>query len=554
MVQRVSRLGALLALASGLTLATNAAAQFKRAAPSSGLSDAVPAADAAPDAPAAPARSAELAQPAPSIKPRTPGSASASAAPIASAPAAEKAFEVRLNDKIVFRLRAGHGAESAEQRAETAEQALATAVDGATPEEVRVEHQADVAVIFVGKIPVVQLYNRDAALAGDASLAVHAATTSAQIREAMRSEQKRSAIVSTVFHLALAIVFGLLALYLIRKVGDLAIRARNFIHDNPERIGAIRVQSIELVRPALLRGGLLFALGVGKWLAQLGIAYGWLTFTLSLFELTRPYTERLNDFFLHPIAALFGRFAASLPVLLVAVIAGIVLYLLVRFIGLFLAGVARGETILPWLPPDLALPTSLLLRAALVIGALVFGAPVITGDPEGALARSGSVVLGALAFASTPLLACAVTGAAGVFLRRLRVGEFAEFGGRTGRVVEVGLLEVRLEDAQGCEIRVPHLLSLVHPTRLLGAAPRISVVLGIVPSAPQARVRELLLRTASSLGQNADVEVVSIEPDVIQLRVSLAAPQLQTLATLQAHILDALAAEKISIARPRGTP
>ncbi|HMJ15330.1 MAG TPA: mechanosensitive ion channel family protein [Polyangiaceae bacterium] len=461
-------------------------------------------------------------------------------------------MDVRLNERVLFRIYAGHGAQTAEQRAQAAEEALdSTDVE---PEEVRVEQQYDVAVIFAGKVPVVQLYERDAALAGDASLDVHAATTAAQIREALRSEQKRSAIASTVFSFSLVIFFGLLALYLIRKVGDLAARARAFIHDNPDRIPALRVQSIEVIRPALLRGVLQAALGLGRWVLQFGIAYGWLVFALSLFAATRAYTERLTGFVTTPIAALLARFAASLPVLLVAGIAAAAVYVLVRFVGLFFAGVARGETHLPWLPADLAAPTSFLLRASIVVGALVFGAPVVTGDPEGALARSGAVLLGALALASTPLLACGVTGAAFVFLRRLRVGDYTEFGGRSGRVLEIGLLEVRLEDAQGCEVRVPHLLSLIHPTRVLGAAPPVSIELS-VPTQPLRRnIRELLLEGIAGVGDDPTVEVVSIDAHAVRLRLSVRSADAAASALLQARALDVLSNDNKPVRPAPGIP
>jgi small-conductance mechanosensitive channel len=480
----------------------------------------------------------------------------ASATPRPSASAgigSAKPIEVRLQESVVLRLRAGYGAQSAEQRARAAEEALRSASENAAPEDVRVEQQADVAVIFVGKQPVLQLYPRDAELAQDATLEVHAAQAAAQIREAMRSEQKRSAIHGTVLSLALVICTGLLALYLIRKAGDLMRRARNFIHDNPERIPALRFQSIEVVRPSLLRSGLLLTLSFGKWIVQLGIAYGWLVFSLSLFAATQAYTESLTGFVIAPISQLFGRFAASLPVLLVAGIAGVAVYVLVRFVGLFFAGVARGETMLPWLPADLATPTSLLLRAGIVVGAFVFGAPVVTGDPEGAMARSGSIVLAALALASTPLLACSVTGTVAVFLRRLRVGEFAEFGGRRGRVMAIGLLDVRLEDADGCEVRVPHLLSLLHPTRLLGRAPRIGVELSVALSTAQPDLRELLLRAASGLGEEPRVDVLGIEPDLIRLRVSVNATNPLATQALQTRILEVLAGSKPATVRARSS-
>src|SRR5690606_16388017 len=99
-----------------------------------------------------------------------------------------------------------------------------------------------------------------------------------------------------------------------------------------------------------------------------------------------------------------GRVATSLPVVVLVVIAGLAVAILLRVVGLFFEGLAEGTTSVAWLPPDLARPTSALLRTGMVVLALVFVAPVVTGDPDGALARSGLVALVALGVAGVPLL------------------------------------------------------------------------------------------------------------------------------------------------------
>ena len=217
-----------------------------------------------------------------------------------------------------------------------------------------------------------------------------------------------------------------------------------------------------------------------------------------------------------------GRVAASLPVLFVAAIAVIAVAILVRFIGLFFVGIERGQTSVNWLPRDLARPTSVLLQIGVILGALVFGAPVVTGDPEGALSRVGTVALAALALSSTPLLATALVGVSVVYLRRLRPGEFAEVGDHVGRVLDVGLLDIRLEDAQGCQVRVPHLAWLLRPVRLLGPAPRVSIEVTAPPSEAPANVRELLLQATAQLGENPSVELVALDAEGARYRISVA--------------------------------
>ena len=143
---------------------------------------------------------------------------------------------------------------------------------------------------------------------------------------------------------------------------------------------------------------------------------------------------------LAPISALMGRAASALPVLLVAAIAELAVLLLVRFVGLFFSSVARGETSLSWLPIDLAAPTSILVRAGIVLLALVLAAPLVTGSDDGALSRAGLVALVVLGLSTMPLVACVAVGTAVVFGRRLKVGEYAEIGGRAGVVRALSLL------------------------------------------------------------------------------------------------------------------
>jgi small-conductance mechanosensitive channel len=128
-------------------------------------------------------------------------------------------------------------------------------------------------------------------------------------------------------------------------------------------------------------------------------------------------------------------------------------FIVVRFAGAFFDSVSRGQTHLIWLPRELARPTGLLVRVGIVTLALVFAAPLITGDPQGALARVGTVTLVVFGLAATPLIACALVGSSVVYLRRVHSGEFVESRWPHGRVLDIGLLELRLIDEDGCEVR-----------------------------------------------------------------------------------------------------
>jgi Mechanosensitive ion channel len=430
--------------------------------------------------------------------------------------------DVRLHERVVFSLQVALSGQSPQDRARAASHALESVVDDPEQPTTRVEEQsAGNAVVFVGRTPLVTLGKGDAdAPGGDVSLHVYAASVAAKVDGALRAERRRSAVATSVFSVSLLVFSGLLTLLLLRRVGNLSGRARTWVRDHPGRIPALTLGRIEVVRPVAVRGALSVALALAHRVAQFAIAYSWLIFALSRFEATRDYTGRLAGFVLVPLSALIGRLGAALPLFVVATVAGVALGVAVRFVGLFFVGVARGETHASWLPQDLAVATSLLVRAGMVLSALVLAAPLITGTDDGALSRAGVVALVALGLACTPVLACAAAGVPAVFGRRVKPGDFVEIGGRSGKVRDVTLLELVLEDAGGCEVRVPQLLGLWHPTRAFGRAPMSAIELAIDPHEPPARVEQALLSAARTTCDRARVELVSLDADGGVWRVS----------------------------------
>jgi small-conductance mechanosensitive channel len=473
------------------------------------------------------------------------------AAPPAGTLAIAPSFDVRLHEKVVFSIHAGRAGQSAQDRARAASHALDSVLDDPEQPLARVEEQPGKPVpLFVGKTPIATLGEDDAVAAGgDVSLHVYAAGVVARVDDALRAERKRSAIATSVFSLSLLVFSGLLAFLLFRRVGDLSGRARAWVREHPDRIPALRLGAIEVVRPVAVRGAVSIALALAHRLAQFAIAYSWLIFALSRFEATRDYTDRLAGFVLVPLSALIGRIGAALPLIVVATIAAVALGVAVRFVGLFFGGLSRGETHITWLPRELAGPTSVLVRAGMVLLSIVLAAPLITGTDDGALSRAGVVALVALGLACTPLLACAAAGVPAVFLRRLRPGDFVEAGGRAGVVRDVTLLELVLEDAVGCEVRVPQLLGLWHPTRILGSAALATIEVAVDPHERPAKVEETLVGAAVATCERARVDLVSLDADGARWRVSGVPKHGKGAASLADAVAQAIADQGIALGR-----
>jgi hypothetical protein len=390
----------------------------------------------------------------------------------------------------------------------------------------------------------------DARAAGDASIAVHAAAVSAGINDALRTERRRSEIANTVFSLSLLVFSGLIAFLVIRKIGQVSARLRRWAALQPHRLKPLSLGGVEVVSSAALRGGLTVALGISRRLAQFGVLYLWLVIGLSLFESTRGHTERLTGVVLAPLSSLVGRIGTTLPLLVVGAIAAVAVAALVRFVALFFGSVARGETSLGWLPRDLAEPTSILLRAGIILSALIFVLPLITagGEVESSV---GIAVLGAFGLASVPVLACAPIGIIVIFTRRLHVGDFVEIGAHRGRITGLTLLETHLEDDLKLELRVPHLLSLIHPVRVLGPERLVAVEVTIDRVAERSTAEAALVEAARALSgsRQPTVDLARIEESGGTYTVSIHSADQNAASTLLKAIAEQLAAANILLIR-----
>jgi small-conductance mechanosensitive channel len=438
----------------------------------------------------------------------TPGGAAEPATE--QAPAAPEAF-VRLRDHRLFAIRVARSGQSAEQRARDATRALASALEAHGPVVVRVEEAGDVATLFAGATPVLQLGPADAAAAGDATLSVHAAAAAATIEQAVRAEQRRERAQQIVLNISLAVFVGLLAFLAIRKLGDLEGGVERWLDGRPQGAAAVRLGNVELASERTVRGGLHVFLRFAKRLLQVLIAYLWLLFVLSLFPATRAAGSHITEMMLEPLGRLLARLVGAIPQILAVAVLGVLVYVLLRSVQLFFGSVARGETHLAWVPAELARPTSTLLQAVLLIVTLVVLGPVITGDESGPFQAVARAVLIAVGIACAPLFAAVIAGLPVVYGRSLRVGEVADLAGQVGVVKEIDLLSVVLEDAEGRPVRIPHLVSLFKPMRVLGPTPLVTLEVTVAASEDQPRVQALLAQAAGSHASGARVELRSLD-------------------------------------------
>ena len=483
----------------------------------------------------------------PTIAPYSAPSAAASASAAAKGPLPG---EVRVHEKTVVVLRAARAGNSAQDRAKTANLALEALL--AQTEDIgaaRYEEKEGTAVVFVDKTPILTLGPEDVEGSGEASFDVLAAQVTARLGQAVSTERKRSAIATTVFSFSLLVFSALLAFLFLNRVSEGAAKLRSRIGDSPEKVTGVRLGKVELISAGAARGGLSIGLALGHRFIQIAIAYSWLIFALSLFDATRGYTERLTGMVVKPLYGLAARIGGALPLIVVAAIAVLAVSVLVRFVGLFFDSISRGDTRVGWLARDLARPTSVLARFGIVVVALVLASPLITGETDGVISRLGFIALVAVALAATPLLASLVVGITVVFGRRMKRGDDVEVGGRRGKVLDLNLLEVRIEDDALAEVSVPHLLGLVHPTRVHRHARLVTIDIVVDAAAPQDEVERVLFAAARAHSSRGRVELVHLDASGAHWRVTSASMRHDV--SLAKVVQDALSQLGVGLGRGR---
>ena len=120
---------------------------------------------------------------------------------------------MRLKDRKVFALSVDREGRTAAERARLAGQALEHAFDAKEAEAHYVKKDG-IAIVFVGKAPIVELTLDDAQAAGVATLDAYAGGVTAKVNTALKEESKRSAIANTVFSGSLVVFSALIAFLL----------------------------------------------------------------------------------------------------------------------------------------------------------------------------------------------------------------------------------------------------------------------------------------------------------------------------------------------------
>jgi small-conductance mechanosensitive channel len=266
-----------------------------------------------------------------------------------------------------------------------------------------------------------------------------------------RLEQGRPAVVLRAIAAALAAVIAIVLLFVV----DRRLRRRLLLR--LERVAPSisgRTLGFDL-RPALFSTGR-GLVEVVAWAVKLLVIYVALTLVLRQMPYTRPWSERLGDYFWTLMLELGTKAIQALPGLFAAVVIFVGARLLTRTTDGLLKG-AEDETIaVPWLHPATVPATRRIVRVVIWLFAISVAYPYLPGSNTAAF-KGVSVFAGAmLTLGSAGLVTQLMSGLVLIYSRALKPGDLVQIGDNVGFVTEVGILSTKLLTMRREEITIPN--------------------------------------------------------------------------------------------------
>lgn len=237
------------------------------------------------------------------------------------------------------------------------------------------------------------------------------------------------------------------------------------------------------------------------WALVLSAIEIWVTYVLSLFPFTRPWSDALLGSVLRLLARLGKSLLAGLPDLATAVVILLVGRAAAGFVSTVVHRVEEGTSIVPGIYPETAGATRRLLVGAVWLVTIAAAYPYLPGSGSEAFKGLSLVVGLGLSLGSTGIVAQAMSGLVVIYSRALSRGDCVRIGETEGVVTEVHILSTRLVTIQGEEVTIPNTVVVNGPVKNFGRARAgqgalVSARVSIGYDAPWRQVHTLLLGAA----------------------------------------------------------
>ncbi|MDX2152375.1 MAG: mechanosensitive ion channel family protein [Bryobacteraceae bacterium] len=368
-------------------------------------------------------------------------------------------------------------------------------------DDVRELHTDDESILIVGRIDLFSVTAEDARLEGKPLAALFAERRRISLDAARRYRHSRSLpVLAQSLLLALAaIALAVVALALLRLAYQRARAAlSSFLARtaHASRVGAL-VRALE--HPLSLVATV--ALGASFLAAGAVVVLATASFALGLFPHTATLSAAAVAAASFAIRQVGAGIVAYLPNLMVLVAVFALTLLLVKIAAALARALRTGAITIPNFHRDWVDPTLGLVRAALILFALVVAFPYLPGGDSPAL-RGVSIFIGVLfSLGSGSAMGNVIAGIILTYMRPFQLGDRVKIADSVGDVTEKSMLVTRIRTIKNVEVIVPnsailgaHIVNYSANARLDGLILSTTVTIGY--DAPWRQVRDLLVNAA----------------------------------------------------------
>lgn len=185
-------------------------------------------------------------------------------------------------------------------------------------------------------------------------------------------------------------------------------------------------------------------------------AYILINIVLSLFPWTRQLSLLLLDYLITPLIKVGTAMLDYIPSLVFLVVLVWIARYAIRITRLFFAAVANQRLRLEWFEAEWAWPTYRIVRAVLILVAIILAYPYIPGSGSDAF-KGVSILIGVLfSLGSTSVIANIIAGYTMTYRRAFRVGDRIRIEQTVGDVTDIRVLVTHLRSLKNEEVILPN--------------------------------------------------------------------------------------------------
>jgi small-conductance mechanosensitive channel len=267
------------------------------------------------------------------------------------------------------------------------------------------------------------------------------------------------------------------------------------------RLHDLKIHSFKILRAEQVTSGVTKLMRIVRVLIVLVLLYVYLNFVLGLYPWTRPLALHLFNMVFEPLSTMAMGLLESIPDLVFLAILTIVVWYILRMVGLFLKGVQRGTVTVAEFDPEWAVPTYRIVRFLIIAFALVVAYPYIPGSQSEAF-KGISIFLGVVfSLGSSSVVANIIAGYALIYRRVFKVGDRIRIDNHTGDVLTITAQVTHLRSLKNEEITIPN--SVILNTQVINYSSLartdgliLHTTVGIGYETPWRQVEAMLLQAA----------------------------------------------------------